>query len=168
MSESAHAALRWLHRVETGLVALLVLAMVVLAGAQIVLRNFFDTGLAWLDPVLRAMVLWAAMLGALAAAREDKHIGIDFLAHFVHGRARRVMRCAALLFAAGISALMAWHGYGLVQLDYGSDVSVGGIPGWIVEAVLPAGFGLLAARFLLRAFAAPREEALPVLAPELP
>lgn len=168
MSRPAHAALRWLHRVETGLVALLVLAMVLLAGAQIVLRNFFDTGLAWLDPVLRAMVLWAAMFGALAAAREDKHIGIDFLAHFVHGRARRVMRCVTLLFAAGICALMAWHGYGLVQLDYGSAVDVGGIPGWIVEAILPVGFGLLALRFVLRAFAIPHGDALPVLTPELP
>jgi len=168
VSEPAHAALRWLHRVETGLVALLVLAMVLLAGAQIVLRNFFDTGFAWLDPVLRAMVLWAAMLGALAAARDDKHIGIDFLTHFVHGRTRRVMRCVTLLFAAGISALMAWHGYGLVRLDYGSGVDVGGIPGWIVEAVIPAGFGLLALRLALRAFAAPREGASPVLAPELP
>ena len=168
MSDGARAALRWLHRLETGMVALLVLAMVLLAGAQIVLRNAFDTGIAWVDPVLRAMVLWAAMLGALAAARDDKHIGIDFVTHFVHGRARRAMRSVTLLFAAGISALMAWHGYGLVQLDYGSGVEVGGIPGWIVEAVIPVGFGLLALRLALRAFATPREDALPVLAPELP
>ena len=168
MSDGVRAALRWLHRLETGAVALLVLAMVLLAGAQIVLRNAFDTGIAWVDPVLRAMVLWAAMLGALAAARDDKHIGIDFVTHFVHGRARRAMRSVTLLFAAGISALMAWHGYGLVQLDYGSGVEVGGIPGWIVEAVIPVGFGLLALRLALRAFATPREDALPVLAPELP
>lgn len=168
MSDGVRAALRWLHRLETGAVALLVLAMVLLAGAQIVLRNAFDTGIAWVDPVLRAMVLWAAMLGALAAARDDKHIGIDFVTHFVHERARRAMRSVTLLFAAGISALMAWHGYGLVQLDYGSGVEVGGIPGWIVEAVIPVGFGLLALRLALRAFATPREDALPVLAPELP
>ena len=98
----------------------------------------------------------------------DAKLGIDFVTHFVHGRARRAMRSVTLLFAAGISALMAWHGYGLVQLDYGSGVEVGGIPGWIVEAVIPVGFGLLALRLALRAFATPREDALPVLAPELP
>ena len=109
-----------------------------------------------------------AMTWCQDIACKDKHIGIDFLAHFVHGRARRAMRCVTLLFAAGISSLMAWHGYGLVQLDYGTGTHVGGIPGWIVEAVLPVGFGLLALRLALRAFAAPRGDALPVLAPELP
>ena len=161
-------ALVWLHRFETVLIALLVLAMVLLAGAQILLRNLFDTGLVWADPLLRAMVLWTAMLGALAAAREDKHIGIDFVTNFVHGRARRVLRVVALLFASGISALVAWHGVGLVRLDFGGGSEVAGIPGWIVEAVIPVGFGLLALRLLLRAFATPRDDAIPVLAPELP
>lgn len=159
--------MRWLDRIETGLIALLVLAMVLLAGAQIVLRNFFDTGLIWADPLLRAMVVWAAMLGALAAARDDKHIGIDFLTHFVHGRARRVLRAITLLFAAAISAAMAWYGVGLVQLDYGSGAAVAGIPNWCVEAVIPAGFALLALRLAAHAFRPPRTDG-PALAPDLP
>jgi TRAP-type C4-dicarboxylate transport system permease small subunit len=167
VSEAATGAARWLERIETGLIAVLVLAMVVLAGAQIVLRNFFDSGLAWADPLLRAMVLWAAMLGALAAARDDKHIGIDFVAHFVHGRTRRVLRAISLLFAAGIAAGMAWYGVGLVGLDYGGTNAIAGIPNWCIEAIIPAGFALMALRLALRAFQPPRSDA-PALAPELP
>lgn len=159
--------MRWLDRIETGLIALLVLAMVLLAGAQIILRNFFDTGIAWADPLLRALVLWAAMLGALAAARDDKHIGLDLLTHFVHGRVRRVLRMLALLFAAAISASMAWYGVGLVQLDYAGTGAVAGIPSWLVEAIIPVGFGLLAVRLALHAFQPPCSDA-PALAPELP
>jgi TRAP-type C4-dicarboxylate transport system permease small subunit len=167
MSEPGGRALAWLDRVENGLIAILVLAMVLLAGAQILLRNVFETGLSWADPLLRAMVVWAAMLGALAAARDDKHIGLDVLAHFLHGRARRLTRAACLLFAAAISAVMAWYGYGLVELDYGGTDAVAGIPNWLVEAIIPVGFGLLAVRFALRAFLPPRND-VPVLAPELP
>lgn len=159
--------MRWLDRIETGLIALLVLAMVLLAGAQIVLRNLFDTGLIWADPLLRAMVLWAAMLGALAAARDDKHIGIDFITHFVHGRARRVLRAITLLFAAAISAAMTWYGVGLVQLDYGSGAAVAGIPNWCVEAIIPLGFALLALRLAVHAFRPPQNQG-PALAPDLP
>jgi TRAP-type C4-dicarboxylate transport system permease small subunit len=159
--------MRWLDRIETGLIALLVLAMVLLAGAQIVLRNVFDTGLAWADPLLRAMVLWAAMLGALAAARDDKHIGLDLLTHFVHGRARRLLRAIALLFASAISAAMAWYGVGLVELDYAGTSAIAGIPAWLVEAIIPLGFALLALRLGLRAFQPSRSDA-PALAPELP
>jgi TRAP-type C4-dicarboxylate transport system permease small subunit len=166
MSEAGAGAMRWLERIETGLIALLVLAMVVLAGAQIVLRNFFESGLGWADPLLRAMVLWAAMLGALAAARDDKHIGIDFVAHFVHGRKRRVLRAISLLFAAVIAAAMAWYGVGLVQLDYVGSNAIAGIPSWCIEAIIPVGFALIALRLALRAFQPPRDDA-PALAPGL-
>lgn len=167
MSESASRIAAWIERVETALIAMLVLAMVLLAGAQIVLRNLFETGLAWADPLLRAMVLWVAMLGALAAARDDKHIGLDLLTHFLHGRTRRIVRAIALLFAAALSATMAWYGIALVQLDYGGGTPIAGIPGWVVEAILPIGFGLLALRLAIRAFQPPRSDA-PALAPELP
>jgi TRAP-type C4-dicarboxylate transport system permease small subunit len=46
--------LRWLDRIENALIAVLVLAMVLLAGAQILLRNLFETGIDWADPLLRA------------------------------------------------------------------------------------------------------------------
>jgi TRAP-type C4-dicarboxylate transport system permease small subunit len=113
------------------------------------------------------MVLWAAMLGALAAARDDKHIGLDLVTHFVHGRARRILRAVSLLFAAAISMAMAWYGVGLVELDYGSGVTTASIPNWCIEAIVPVGFALLALRLALRAFLPPRSNA-PALAPELP
>lgn len=167
MKQVAAPVLRWIERIETALIAILVLAMVVLAGAQILLRNLFDSGLSWADPLLRAMVLWAAMLGALAAARDDKHIGLDLVAHFVHGRARRLLRLLTLLFAAAVAAAMAWYGIGLVELDYGSGAAIAGIPNWVIEAIVPIGFGLLALRLGVRAFLPPRSDA-PALAPELP
>ena len=142
--------------------------MVLLAGAQILLRNLFDTGLDWADPLLRAMVLWTAMLGALAAVRDDKHIGLDILAHYVHGTARRVIHFVTLAFSAVVSALMAWYGYGLVMLDYGGNGRIAGIPNWLIEAIIPVGFGLIALRLLVHAFLPARNEQMPVLAPELP
>ena len=113
------------------------------------------------------MVLWAAMLGALAAARDDKHIGLDLLTHFLHGRTRRIVRGIALLFAAAICAAMAWYGAALVQLDFDGGTPVAGIPAWIVESILPIGFALLALRLLIHAFLPPWSDA-PALAPELP
>jgi TRAP-type C4-dicarboxylate transport system permease small subunit len=158
---------RAVDNVETALIAMLVLAMVLLAGAQIVLRNVFDTGFAWADPLLRAMVLWAAMLGALAAARDDKHIGLDLLTHFLRGRTRRIVRAIALIFAAAICASMAWYGANFVALDVDGGTPIAGIPAWVVESILPVGFALLALRLLIHAFLPPKSDA-PALAPELP
>ena len=157
MSDSGlRRALHLLHRLEDWLLTVLVLGLVVLAGAQILLRNVFEHGLSWADPLLRAMVLWSAMLGALVATREEHHIGLDFVARFTTGVPRRIAHVTAMLFAAALCGAMAWYSVGLVQLDYGDPKTVAGLPAWWLELIMPAGFGLMALRFLIRACSAPK------------
>ena len=147
---------RWLHRLENGVLTVLVLVLVALAGTQIFMRNAFGGGFSWADPFLRTLVVWTAMLGALAAVREDKHIAVDVLQRFLPPGAQRTARVLTLLFAAAICAALAWHGWGLVSVDLdGGAKSEFGLPNWLLEGILPIGFGLMAIRFSLRAFAIP-------------
>lgn len=153
--------LRYLYRVEDWLLAILVLVLVMLAGAQIVLRVFFETGLAWADSFSRSLVLWTGMLGALAAVRDDRHIALDVLQRFLSPRVQHVARFATLGFAALLCAAMAWYGTGLVAIDYGEGVQASGgsvaagLRACFAETILPAAFALMALRFALRAFAPP-------------
>ena len=153
-------ALRWLHRIEEWALTVLVLVLVVLAGAQIFLRNLVGGGFSWADPFLRTLVVWAAMLGALAAVREDKHIAVDVLQRFLPHGAQRGARVLTMLFAAGICAAMAWYSIGFVGIDFGTPANATGdgvpwLPPWVLESVLPFGFAMMALRFVLRAFAEP-------------
>lgn len=154
--------LRALHAVETGLLVLLVIALVGLAGAQILARLFFDGGWSWVDPLSRALVLWTGMLGALAAARGDRHISLDALTRVLRGNALRAARLLTFGFAAAISAVLAWYGWRLVELDRESaTLAFGPVSSWQVQLILPVGFGLLALRFAIRALRGP----LPVAPP---
>jgi TRAP-type C4-dicarboxylate transport system permease small subunit len=148
----------WIERIENALLAVLVLILVVLAGAQIVLRDFFDTGLSWADPLMRSLVLWTGMLGALAAVRDDKHIALDVLHRFLSPTAQRVARMGTLGFAAIVCAAMAYYSYSLVAIDMAESAQAGAsskIPAWLPESILPIAFGLMALRFALRAFSQP-------------
>lgn len=152
-----HAALIWLHRIEEWALTVLVLVLVVLAGGQILLRNLFGGGISWADPFLRTLVVWTAMLGALAAVREDKHIAVDVLQRFLPKGAQRAARILTFLFAAVVSAAMCWYSISFVGIDFGTTASASsdGVPGiapWVLESILPVGFGLMALRFALRAF----------------
>jgi TRAP-type C4-dicarboxylate transport system permease small subunit len=148
--------LRGVHALETALLVVAVLALVGLSSAQIVARTLFDGGWAWVDPLTRALVLWTAMLGALVAARDDRHINLDALTRLLRGRTLRVARFATLGFAAVVSAALAWYGWLLVRLDQESATpAFGAVMAWQVELILPVGFGLLALRLLLRAFTRP-------------
>lgn len=155
------AARRWLqrlHRAEDGLLAALLGGLLLLSLAQIGLRMFFDTGLAWAEPLSRAGVLWLALLGALGATRGQRHIAIDALPRVLPPPARRVAWFIAQLAAAACCGYLAWLGVGLVALEREAPVPfVAGVPSWVPMLALPAGFGLMALRFALSALADPSE-----------
>ncbi|MEW8298423.1 MAG: TRAP transporter small permease subunit, partial [Candidatus Thiodiazotropha sp.] len=90
---------------EDGLTVLLLSATILLAASQILLRNFFDSGLIWADPTLRIMVLWLALLGAIAATRENRHIRIDLFSHRLSKRSQSILSLINNLFSAVVCAI---------------------------------------------------------------
>lgn len=139
---------------EAGLLAFLVLGLVALSGLQIVLRNVFDEGLVWIDPLLRLAVLWLGLLGAVAAARRGKNIQIDLLGRAVPAALQRLIQTLTQLAAAGVCGLICWHGTRMVLLEaeFG-DVGVLGLPVWLQQIVIPVAFGLMALVYLVSAVA---------------
>jgi len=134
------------------LLAVAVLAMVGLAGLQIVLRNGFDGGIVWIDPLLRALVLWTGVLGAIAASRGGRHITIDVATRLLPERLRRRVRGSACALTAVICAVLAWQSARYVALEYEfADTAFAGVPIWAVAVVIPLGFALIGLRYLLLA-----------------
>lgn len=144
-------AINILHHIEDGLLAVLLLAMLLLASSQIFLRNLLDVGLVWADPLLRIMVLWLGLLGALAASRDNKHITIDILTKFIPASARNLTRTFTSLFTSIVSAVIAYHSARFVLMDYDSgNVAAAGLPAWLFEIVIPVAFTLITVRYLIQ------------------
>jgi len=151
-----HKLALWL---EDGLLVLMLSAMILLAGTQIVLRNLWDSGLAWGDPGLRVLVLWITMLGAMAATRDQHHIRIDLLSRLLPPTGRHIAQRVTDLFAAVVCGLLAWHSGRFVWLEYQDGIVLfGAVPAWVCELAMPLGFGLMALRFALRAISGQRPE----------
>jgi TRAP-type C4-dicarboxylate transport system permease small subunit len=143
-------ALEVVHRVEDAALALLLGLMILLAPLQIFLRNFFDAGITWADPMLRVLVLWVGLLGAVAASRGDRHITIDILSKLISERARAAVGFATGLFTAAISAIVAYHAGRFVASEHAyQSVAFSGIQAWIFEIIIPFAFGVIALRYLL-------------------
>jgi TRAP-type C4-dicarboxylate transport system permease small subunit len=124
--------------------------MMLLSVAQIIAREVFETGFYWSGELVRIMVLWLAMVGAVAACRENRHIRIDAVSHLLSDRAVRAARVVVDTFAAGVCAMVAWHAWRYVQLEMEfEDTVLIDIPAWIAHIVVPAAFALLSYRFLV-------------------
>ncbi len=146
--------------VETGLLVGLLGTMIGLAALQIVLRNLFQSGLLWADPLLRVMVLWVGMLGAVAATRDDRQITVDVLSRFLPARWKAASRVLTDLFAATLCAVLARHALRLVLDERAAaTVAFGRVPLWVCESVLPAAFAVIALRYLTLAAVHARQAA---------
>jgi len=133
------------------LVALLTTMMLVAVG-QIIMREAFGTGFAWADELVRLIVLWLALVGSIAACRENRHIRIDALSHVLPDNVVKAIRVFVDLFAAAVCAVVAvqaWR-YLQIEIEYEDTVLVN-TPAWIAHVIMPAAFGLISYRFLLGA-----------------
>ena len=135
---------------ENIILVTLLSGMILLAVGQIVLREVFDTGIIWADQLVRLVVLWLAMMGAIAACREDRHIRIDALSHLFPDSIISGIRIVVDLFAAGVCALIAWHAYRYLQLEIEYEFTVlVDTPAWIAHVIVPIGFAVFSYRFLV-------------------
>ena len=151
---TARGVLRLISRIEDGILVTLLTGLILVAATQIFLRNVFDMGLAWGDPLLRVLVLWVALMGAVAASRDDKHININVLLRFMAGRSQAIAQIIISLFTTMISAIVAYHAARFVYLDYEAGTKAfSSVPVWIVDLILPIGFGLISLSYLLSSLA---------------
>jgi TRAP-type C4-dicarboxylate transport system permease small subunit len=144
------AFLRLIRYCEDGFLIVLLGAMIGLAVTQIVLRNLFDSGLSWADPLLRLLVLWVGLAGAMVATRQDRHIAIDVLTRYLPPRWQLAAQVIVDLFAALVSAIVAYHAGRLVIMDKEAGaVAFAAVPVWICELIIPLAFGVIAMRYLV-------------------
>ena len=156
MAKTAIAALARLDRfgrlIENVALVVLLSAMILIATGQIVLREFFNTGLVWAAESLKLIVLWLTMFAAIAAARDDRHIRIDAISHLLSPVAIRFTRVIVDLFAAAVCAVIAWQAYRYVQFEVEFEETVLlATPAWIAHVIVPIGFLVTAYRFVIGA-----------------
>lgn len=136
--------------IENTTLVTLLSSMMVLAVGQIVLRQVFNTGIIWADELIKIIVLWLAMFGSVAAARDNRHIRIDALSHLLPDSAIRYLRIVVDLFAAAVCAVLALYAWRYLQLEIEyQDTLLLDTPAWILHLVIPAAFALISYRFVV-------------------
>ncbi len=139
-------------RLERAILTLLVTAMVMLAALQILLRNLWQTGFPWAEPLLGMGLLWLTMLGALAAAGRGRHIAIDLAAALLPSGWSGWIRRVTSLFAAVACGVLAWAAGRYVGFQ--RDMAMGellGWPHWKYFMVIPVAFWLMSFRIGMQA-----------------
>jgi TRAP-type C4-dicarboxylate transport system permease small subunit len=138
------------EKVEDYILIALLLIMITMAVLQIVLRNFFDSGIVWGDSLVRVLVLWIGLVGAMIASRTDNHISIDILSRYLPSRIKRFASLATHVFTTVVTALMAWFSLEFVKMEMGVNLKAfANVPAWVCESIIPIAFGVISIRYAL-------------------
>ncbi len=141
---------RAIHLVEDAALVFLLLMMILLAVAQIVLRNVVGESLVWADPFLRVAVLWIGLLGAGIAARDNSHIAIDVATRYLPERLARLSGVLLAFFSAVVCAVVGWYALLFVQSEYEyGTMAFAHVPAWICQVIMPFAFAMIAVRYLI-------------------
>ena len=142
-----------ISRIESIVLVLVLTTMILIAFLQVILRNFFSSGIFWGDIFLRHLVLWVGFVGASLATREKRHINIDALYRILPPAWQRWIQLFTHLFSAVICLLLARASFSFLQDEYSFGTALFlGIPLWLFLSFVLFGFVVMSFRFTLRAF----------------
>lgn len=145
--------IRIIWQIEDIILWVLLLALILTGVLQIVLRNWLDFGILWYEPLVRVLVLWLALAGAMVASRYDKHIQIDLLDQFLKPHQQKIVNKIIYLIGSVISLFVAYISIKFVIAEYKyGEIAFSIVPSWLTESIIPFAFFIIGIRFLLRVF----------------
>ncbi|HVN48444.1 MAG TPA: TRAP transporter small permease [Bacteroidota bacterium] len=124
--------------------------MIVMAFAQVVLRNIFHSNIEWGDIFLRHLVLWVGFFGAIIATGERRHLKIEFVSKLVPKKIHKAFLILTNIFAAIICYFLMQAAIAFVQSEIETgEILILNLPTWYFILVIPIGYAVIAFRFLV-------------------
>ncbi len=136
---------------ENALIVALLGGLILFSSAQILLRNVFSIGFTWSDGFTRLTVLWLALLGAIAASRDDRHITMGAVQRWLPARLKTAALVCADVFAAIFCAAFAYFAFAFVRDSRAFGDTLLDVPAWWLQAIMPFAFALIAYRYAAQA-----------------
>jgi len=137
---------------ENLLLAAALAGLVLLPLGEVLLRGTLHVGIEGSTAFVQHLTLVISMLGGAVAARDGRLLTLFEFVALGPPWLRAGGRWCANAGAAAASCMLAYAGLQLAQTERGAgSVIAYGIPVWLVQLALPAGFALIALRLLRRA-----------------
>ena len=144
---------RFLLRFEESLLVIILLCTIIFAVIQILLRNFLHSGIPWGDSLVRILVLWLGLIGAMIASRNHRHIKIDILSRHLNPINQIRLRRFTDIITSSVCFIVAWYAYVFVTIEFEDGmIAFEEVPVWVTEVIIPFAFFTMAVRYLLSAF----------------
>lgn len=123
-------------------------------------RKFFGINLAFMQELGKYLMVWATFIGASLGVKEGEHPSMTLVLDSVPKIPKVIMVVLVNLISAGATAFAGYYAFQqfkLVKRMGSMTVTLWGLPVWALYWIIPAGFFVMAVRFVIQACKRPAE-----------
>jgi C4-dicarboxylate transporter DctQ subunit len=122
--------------------------IIVTTGAMIVYQA--GIAIAWLDDVLRMLLIWLVYMGAVRLCLDNDHISMDALYFRLPKKARKAVDVMTAVLGVGLCLFTAKIGFDSMTREFADNLLLpsGEVPAWPQTMAIPLAFGLMAVAYL--------------------
>jgi tripartite ATP-independent transporter DctM subunit len=134
-------------KLENSIISIVLAALVALPLLEAGLRKTLHIGISNSASIVQHLTLVVGMLGAAIAARENRLLALSRLGELLTGRLRKLAAAFSGASAVAVSVLLAAAGMNFVLAERPAGQMLAyGILVWVIQLVIPIGFGWIALR----------------------
>lgn len=138
-----HKISDWLDKFGAVLSLIMLAAMVIITGLQIVFRVFFEA-LTWSEELCRYLLVWSTFVGASCVYKHAGHINITIVQNLFPPKVRKILKLLVQVICAVFFVMMIYYGFIYVGKQGAQLSPAMRIPMSYMYASIPVG-GLLMA-----------------------
>lgn len=111
-----------------GFIAFALSLMAILVFGNVVLRYLFNSGITWSEEMARFLFIWLVLLGAVAAFKDNSHLGVDMLTKRLSKPLKKIVFIISNLIVLLVLYLVVEGSWKITLLNSGSKAPATGLP----------------------------------------
>lgn len=151
----------WYHKFENAFASILLFTMALLPTAEIFLRKIFNTGISGSTIYVQHMTLWVGFIGAVIATRDKRHLSLSPTVEFLPEKLRPAAVMLKNIITTAVCSALFFASLSLVKAELNNPMTLANwLPSWVLEIIMPVGFGIMTLRFAYGATKGAAEKAI--------
>ncbi|MEW5815675.1 MAG: TRAP transporter large permease subunit [Spirochaetota bacterium] len=134
--------------VENVLAIVLLCLLPLFPVLELLIRRIFKTGIPGSSDYVFHIVLWITFLGSMITSRENKHLALVASLDLIKNPLNRWLRTFNALVSTSITVAFFFSSLSFILIRFSGDNMVGIFPVQLVTVIMPAGFAVIAYRFI--------------------
>lgn len=143
-----------LAKVEDGIAAFVLAAVLAVVVYELVLRGLFGRSNLWTDELSRVLLIVMTYVSAIGLTRDGAHVKVELFTDRLGPGARNAVERLCDVLCLGFAVTATWLGYRYVQESalFGISFAHSDLPFpiWVAQSIIPIGFAAISLRLALR------------------